>query len=84
MEQSEKKVFNVKKFIVGFWLTFLFFILSIFLVFFGISEFEILGKLPTFEQLENPNSHLATEIYSSDRRLLGTVFKENRSICEQQ
>ncbi len=84
MEKAEKKPFNAKKFIVGFWLTFLFFVLLVFLVFFGISKYEILGDLPTFEQLENPNSHLATEIYSSDRRLLGTVFKENRSICEQQ
>jgi penicillin-binding protein 1A len=52
-------------------------------LFYGIAAFEFLGELPTFEELENPKSHLATEIYSSDAHLLGTIFKENRSICEQ-
>jgi penicillin-binding protein 1A len=35
--------------------------------------------MPTFEELENPKSNLATEIYSSDNVLLGTFFFENRS-----
>lgn len=55
----------------------------LFSMFYGIATFEIFGKLPTFEELENPKSSLATEIYSSDARLLGTIFQENRSICEQ-
>ena len=54
------------------------------MLFFGISNFEILGKLPTFEELENPKSHLATEILSSDGHLLGTIFKENRSIAKYE
>jgi penicillin-binding protein 1A len=37
-----------------------------------------LGELPTFEELENPNSMLASEIYSSDMQSLGKYFKENR------
>jgi len=37
-----------------------------------------LGELPTFEELENPNSMLASEIYSSDMESLGKYFKENR------
>ena len=36
------------------------------------------GDLPTFEELENPNSMLASEIYSSDMLSLGKYFKENR------
>ena len=40
---------------------------------------DYLGALPTFEELENPNSHLATEIYSSDGKILGKYFKENRT-----
>ncbi|GAB4252895.1 MAG: transglycosylase domain-containing protein [Vicingaceae bacterium] len=35
-------------------------------------------ELPSFEELENPKSNLATEIYSSDGKLLGKYFKENR------
>lgn len=66
-----------------FWSFFLIGITSISLLFYGIAEHEILGELPTFEELENPKSHLATEILSSNGHLLGTIFKENRSICEQ-
>ena len=39
----------------------------------------IFGSLPTFEELENPQSNIATEIYSSDGQLLGNYFLENRS-----
>lgn len=37
------------------------------------------GSLPTFEELENPNSNIATEVFSSDGKLLGNYFIENRS-----
>lgn len=37
-----------------------------------------LGFMPSFEQLENPKSNLATQIISSDTVILGTYFKENR------
>ena len=37
------------------------------------------GDLPSFEQLENPKSNLATEIISSDGVVLGKYFFENRS-----
>jgi penicillin-binding protein 1A len=38
-----------------------------------------LGDLPAFEELENPKSNLASEIYSSDQVLLGKYFIQNRS-----
>ena len=38
-----------------------------------------LGYIPTFEELENPKSNLASEVYSSDDMLLGKYFIENRS-----
>ena len=37
------------------------------------------GKMPTFEQLENPQSNLASEVYSADQVLLGKYYYENRS-----
>ncbi len=37
------------------------------------------GKLPTFDQLENPPTNLATEVYSADTKLLGKYYSENRS-----
>ena len=39
----------------------------------------LFGKMPTFEELENPKSNLATEVISSDGKLLGKYFIENRS-----
>ncbi len=40
------------------------------------------GRLPSFEELENPKSNLATEIYSEDGKILGTFFIENRSYMQ--
>lgn len=37
------------------------------------------GFMPSFEELENPKSNLASEIYSSDQVLLGKYYIENRS-----
>jgi len=37
------------------------------------------GPLPYFEELENPQQNLATEIFASDGVLLGKFFYENRS-----
>lgn len=40
------------------------------------------GRLPSFEELENPKSNLATEIISCDGRTLGTFFIQNRSYVQ--
>jgi penicillin-binding protein 1A len=37
------------------------------------------GKLPTFDELENPQTSLASEVYSSDGVLLGKYYVQNRS-----
>lgn len=38
-----------------------------------------LSNLPTFEKLENPRSDLATEIMTSDGKVLGKYYKQNRT-----
>ena len=38
-----------------------------------------MGEMPSFEDLENPKSNLASEIYSEDGELLGTYYVDNRS-----
>lgn len=38
-----------------------------------------LGFMPSFEELENPKSNLASEVISEDGVILGTYFRENRS-----
>ncbi|MFI3319958.1 MAG: transglycosylase domain-containing protein [Rikenellaceae bacterium] len=40
------------------------------------------GRLPSFEELENPKSNIATEIFSEDGKVLGTFYIENRSYMQ--
>lgn len=44
-----------------------------------IISFGWMGFMPSFEELENPKSNLASEVYSADQELLGKYFIENRS-----
>ncbi|MCB0483385.1 MAG: transglycosylase domain-containing protein [Flavobacteriales bacterium] len=39
----------------------------------------LFSDLPGFDELENPKSNLATEVYTADGRLLGKYFRENRT-----
>jgi penicillin-binding protein 1A len=52
---------------------------AFFLLMLGLAALGLFGKMPSFEEVENPNSALATELYSSDGVLLGKYFFENRS-----
>ena len=36
------------------------------------------GKLPTFEEIENPVSNLASTVYSADGEIIGKYYMENR------
>ena len=40
------------------------------------------GRMPSFEELENPKSNLATEVFSDEGKLLGTFFVQNRSYVQ--
>ena len=46
---------------------------------FALAKNEILGPMPSFEELENPKTNLATQIYSDDGEIIGTYFIENRT-----
>jgi len=48
------------------------------LFFFCVAK-GIFGTMPTFDELENPQTNLATEIISADGKVLGTYYVENRS-----
>ncbi len=60
------------------WFLFIFPVISIFILFFCISQ-GYLGYMPSFSEMENPKNNLASEVISSDGVVLGTYFKENRS-----
>ncbi len=61
-----------------FWLLFFSPVLILILLFSTIS-LGMWGFMPSFEELENPRSNLASEIYSADGVLLGTFYIHNRS-----
>ena len=46
---------------------------------FSLAKSEALGPMPTFDELENPKTNLATQIYSADGEVIGTYFIENRT-----
>ena len=46
---------------------------------FLLASWGVFGALPTFEELENPENSLATEIISSDGKTLGTYAIQNRT-----
>ena len=46
---------------------------------FVLAKNEALGPMPTFDDLENPKTNLATQIYSADGEVIGTFFIENRT-----
>ncbi len=61
----------------------LFFSLLIFISLILWNPFDLFGELPDAKVLENPESHLASEVYSSDGVLLGKYFNVyNRSFTE--
>ena len=48
-------------------------------LFLGAIASGMFGELPSFEELENPKSNIASEIYASDQVLLGKYYIQNRS-----
>ena len=48
----------------------------------ALTALGLFGRMPSFEELENPRSNIATEIYSSDGKVLGTFFIQNRSYVQ--
>lgn len=71
----EKNITYYKK---KFWKIF-FYGLGAIGLFFLFASWGLLGSMPSFEDLENPDSNLATEIISSDGVVLGKYFEKNRS-----
>lgn len=75
---ATKKKTNFKKYILWFWTTILGGLLVVILLFFTASIGGF-GALPTFEELENPQTNLATEVISADGVTIGKYATENRT-----
>ena len=44
-----------------------------------IAGVGLFAEIPSFEELENPKTYLATELISEDGQLIGTYHIENRT-----
>ncbi|MGK0412576.1 MAG: penicillin-binding protein 1A [Polaribacter sp.] len=75
---TKKVTTSFKKYIVWFWALILGGTIMIAGLFFMASVGGF-GALPTFEELENPQTNLATEVISSDGVTIGKYAKENRT-----
>ncbi|WDO13897.1 transglycosylase domain-containing protein [Flavobacterium sp. WW92] len=49
------------------------------ILFFLLASWGLFGSMPSFEELENPESNLATEVISSDGETIGKFYNENRT-----
>ncbi|NHM07845.1 PBP1A family penicillin-binding protein [Flavobacterium sp. CYK-4] len=61
-----------------FWKIYGYTLAGIFL-FFIFASWGLFGSMPSFEDLENPDSNLATEIISTDGVTIGKFYNENRT-----
>jgi len=74
---------KIKKVLYWFWGIVLSAFFMVFLLFFLISK-GLLGVMPSFEELENPKSSIATEIITEDGEVLGNFAIENRTFIEYE
>jgi len=80
---SKKKPGNFKKYLKVFWIV-VFLPVVLALLIFSTISLGLWGFMPSFEELENPKSNLASEIYSADGELLGTFYIQYRSNVEYE
>ncbi|MCF6347480.1 MAG: transglycosylase domain-containing protein [Flavobacteriaceae bacterium] len=78
MTKKSSESIAFKKFTKWIWRIF-FGGIAIIILIFLLASFGAFGKLPTFEELENPENNLATQVISIDNKTIGSYFKENRS-----
>lgn len=79
MTKKKAATQDFSKYIRWFWMTFLGGILLIVLLFL-LASWGAFGEMPDHTVLENPKTHLATEIISSDGKTLGKFYlNDNRT-----
>ncbi|MDQ3046835.1 MAG: transglycosylase domain-containing protein [Bacteroidota bacterium] len=76
MATEKPKKNNNRKFVWWFWILFGGPVLSFMLLVLCVRLF---AELPDTETLQNPKTNLATEVYSSDLKVLGKFYAENRT-----
>lgn len=80
-DKNTNKKQRERKFLKWFW-GILLIPVVVFVLMILLTSWGAFGKLPSFEELENPKSNLATELYSDDGTLIGSFYIQNRSYVE--
>ena len=76
--RKKKKTKKKGSFITLFWLLLLSILVAVALLFL-LASFGVFGSLPDETSLENPEKNLATEIITTDGKVIGKFYKENRT-----
>lgn len=72
-----------RKYIRYFWTIYVAVAVLVLFIFFLIAR-GFLGFMPSFEDLENTETILASEVISDDDKVLGTFFSENRTFVSYE
>ena len=75
---KKDKPVSFRKYIKWFWITIASGFGSILLIFL-LASWGVFGALPTFEELENPQKNIASQVISADGVTLGKYFYRNRT-----
>lgn len=78
MAQINNKKEDFSPYVKKFWKLF-FYCFGGVILFFLFASWGLFGSMPSFDELENPNSNVATEIISSDGVTIGKFYLENRT-----
>ncbi|WP_313806105.1 PBP1A family penicillin-binding protein [Flavobacterium sp.] len=78
MAQINNKKDDFSPYVKKFWKLF-FYCFGGVILFFLFASWGLFGSMPSFDELENPNSNVATEIISSDGVTIGKFYLQNRT-----
>ena len=82
-QKTDERTGRVRRFTRWFW-TILCIPAGALLLLVALTAAGAFGRLPSFEELENPRSNLATEIYAADGELIGSFYVQNRSYVDYE
>ena len=80
-KKAVQKKRGYRNYVKWFWKLYLLGVLLVVFIFM-LASWGVFGYMPTFEKLENPELNIATEIISSDNKIIGKFFTENRTPIE--
>lgn len=77
-KKARTKKVSFKSYVKALWILALGAVLSVVLLVL-LAALGAFGSLPSFEQIENPKSNLASQLITADGKLLGKYYKDNRT-----